>query len=185
MDRERLVDEVLMLLPVLGRGLGRPEPSEIGELESAGVPVDAHISPGHVQVLISLTRGPHSIGALADAVGVSAPAASQLVDRLAEHGMVERGHDPADRRVVLVDYVPGMQDIARRMMEGRRRRLREAVNPLTDEEARALLKGLVLLVWSFDAAREEAAGAKHSKVRPGHNCSSGSEKGLHPDVEPL
>ena len=104
MDRGRLVDEVLMLLPVLGRGLGRPEPSEIGELESAGVPVDPHISPGHVQVLISLTRGPHSIGALAEAVGVSAPAASQLVDRLAEHGMVERRHDPEDRRVVLVDY---------------------------------------------------------------------------------
>jgi DNA-binding MarR family transcriptional regulator len=157
-DRGRLVDEVLMLLPVLGRGLGRPEPSEIGELESAGVPVDPHISPGHVQVLISLTRGPHSIGALAEAVGVSAPAASQLVDRLAEHGMVERRHDPADRRVVLVDYVPGMQDIARRMMEGRRHRVEEAVGEMTDEEARAFLKGLKLLVGSFDAVRGEPHG---------------------------
>jgi len=152
------VDEVLMLLPVLGRGLGRPKPSEIGELESVGVPVDPHISPGHVQVLISLTRGPHSIGALAEAVGVSAPAASQLVDRLAEHGMVERRHDPADRRVVLVGYVPGMQDIARRMMEGRRHRVEEAVSEMTDEEARAFLKGLKLLVGAFDAVRGEPHG---------------------------
>ena len=158
MDRGRLVDEVLMLLPVLGRGLGRPEPGEIGELASAGVPVDAHISPGHVQVLIALGRGPHSIGALAEAVGVSAPAASQLVDRLVEHGMVERRHDTADRRVVLVDYVPGMQEIARRMMEGRRRRVEEAVGAMSDAEAEAFLKGLKLLVGAFDAVRGEAHG---------------------------
>ena len=162
MDRERLIDEILMLLPVLGRGLGRPEPGELGEISAQGIPVDVYISPGHVQVLIALGRGPHSIRHLAEVVGVSSPAVTQLVNHLEEHKMVERRQDPADRRVVLVDYAPGMQDIARRMMEGRRKRLREAVNPLTDEEARALLKGLVLLVGSFDAAREEAAGAKHS-----------------------
>lgn len=145
-----------MLLPVLGRGLGRPGPGEIGALVRRGIPVDAHLGVGHVQVLIALGKGPHSIGGLAESVGVSPPAASQLVDRLAEHGMVERRHDPEDRRVVLVDYVPGMQDIARRMMEGRRRRLEEAVSSLTDAEARAFLKGLKLLVESFDGA--ERAG---------------------------
>ena len=155
MDRERLVDEILMLLPVLARGIGRPDPSEIGELAQRGIPVDATLSPGHVQVLIALGKGPHSIWRLAEAVGVSTPAASQLVDRLAEHGMIERRPDPADRRVVLVDYVPGMQDIARRMMEGRGRKLREALGRMTDVEARALLKGLNLLVESFEFAREE------------------------------
>ena len=154
MDRERLVEEILMLLPVLARGLGRPDPSEIGELAQRGIPVDASLSPGHVQVLIALGKGPHSIGRLAEAVGVSAPAASQLVDRLSEHGMIERRHDPADRRVVLVDYAPGMQDIARRMMEGRGRKLREALGRMTDEEVRALLKGLKLLVESFEHSRE-------------------------------
>lgn len=157
-DRERLVDEILMLLPVLGRGLGRPDPSELGALAGRGVAVDASLSPGHVQVLIALGKGPHSIGGLAQAVGVSPPAASQLVDRLVEHGMVERRHDPSDRRVVLVDYVSGMQDIAHRMMEGRRRRLKEAVNSLTDEEARAFLKGLKLLIEGFDAPEKEKTG---------------------------
>lgn len=149
-----MVEEILMLLPVLARGLGRPDPSEVGELARRGIPVDASLSPGHVQVLIALGKGPHSIGRLAEAVGVSAPAASQLVDRLSEHGMVERRHDPADRRVVLVDYAPGMQDIARRMMEGRGRKLREALGRMTDEEVRALLKGLKLLVEGFEHPRE-------------------------------
>ena len=157
MDRQRLVEEILMLLPVLGRGLGRPDPAELKALASRGVPVDAQLSPGHVQVLIALGSGPHSIGGLAETVGVSPPAASQLVDRLAEHGMVERRHAPEDRRVVLVDYVPGMQDVARRMMEGRRQRLEEAMSSLTDEEARAFLKGLKLLVESFEVAEKEKA----------------------------
>ena len=149
-----MVEEILMLLPVLARGLGRPDPSEMGELAQRGIPVDATLSPGHVQVLIALGKGPHSIGRLAEAVGVSAPAASQLVDRLSEHGMIERRHDPADRRVVLVDYAPGMQDIARRMMEGRGRKLREALGRMTDDEVRGLLKGLKLLVESFEHPRE-------------------------------
>ena len=161
MDRERLIDEVLMLLPVLGRGLGRPGREELGEIAERGIPVDVHLSPGHVQVLIALGRGPHSIRQLAEVVGVSSPAVTQLVNHLEEHKMVQRRHDPSDRRVVLVDYAPGMQDIARRMMEGRRRRLAEAVNSLTDEEARAFLKGLRLLDQSFDGAKEEAAHGPH------------------------
>ncbi len=158
MDRERFVDEVLMLLPVLGRGLGRPGQGELGEISARGIPIDAHLSPGHVQVLIALGRGPHSIRQLAGVVGVTSPAVTQLVNHLEEHRMVQRRHDSADRRVVLVDYAPGMQDIARRMMEGRRHRLREAVKGLTDDEARAFLKGLKLLVESFDAAKEEPVG---------------------------
>lgn len=154
MDREGLVDEILMLLPVLTRGLGKPDPSEIGELARRGIPVNATLSPGHVQVLIALGKGPHSIGRLAEAVGVTPPAATQLVDRLSEHGMIERRHDPADRRIVLVDYVPGMQDIARRMMESRSGKLREALDRMTDEEVRALLKGLRLLIESFELSRE-------------------------------
>ncbi len=142
-----------MLLPVLGRGLGRPDQGELNELAGRGIPVDAQLSPGHVQVLISLGSGPSSMRQLAEALGVSSPAVTQLVNHLEEHGMVQRSHDPVDRRVVLVDYVPGMQDVARRMMEGRVRRLREAMRGLTDEEARAFLKGLTLLVESFDVTQ--------------------------------
>ena len=149
MDRERLVDEVLMLLPVLGRR-SRPGPVELGALADRGGPADVHMSPGHVQVLIALGRGPRSVRQLAGKVGVSSSAVTQLVNHLEEHKIVERRQDPEDRRVVLVDYAPGMQDIACRMMEGRRRWLREAVSPLTDEEARAFIKGLKLLVEGFE-----------------------------------
>lgn len=149
LDRERIVDEIVMLLPVLGRLLDKPDPVELDEISRQGIPTDAHVSPGHIQIMIALARGPHSVRRLAEVMGVSSPAVTQLVDRLVEIGMVERRHDAKDRRVVLVDYVPGMQQIARRIVDGRRRQLSWVVERMTDEEAKAFLKGFRLLVSEF------------------------------------
>jgi DNA-binding MarR family transcriptional regulator len=154
MDREHLVDETLMLLPTLMRLVERPSPVEMGEISRRGLATDVQISPGHIQVLIALTRGPRSVGWLAEELEVSPPAATQLVDKLAEHGMVDRHHDPEDRRVVLVDYVPGMHEVAGRIVEDRRRPLQEAMSEMTDTEALAFVKGLRLLARSFGAVGE-------------------------------
>ena len=158
MDREKLVDEVLMLLPVLGRGVGRPSPVEMEDLARQGVPVELELSPGHVQVLISLARGPVSIGRLAEEAGVSQPAASQLVDRLVGHGVVERHHGEADRRVVMVDYVPEMRRVARGIVEHRRERLEEVMGTLDDGEFLAFVKGLRALVRGFEGPAGEEEG---------------------------
>ncbi len=151
MDRERLVDETLMLLPTLMRLVERPSPVEMGEIARRGLATDVQVSPGHIQVLIALTRGPRSVGQLAEELGVSPPAATQLVGKLAEHGMVDRHNDPADRRVVLVDYVAGMREVARRIVEDRRRPLHDAMSKMTDVEALAFVKGLRLLARSLGA----------------------------------
>ncbi|MGI8540440.1 MAG: MarR family winged helix-turn-helix transcriptional regulator [Rubrobacteraceae bacterium] len=158
MNRDLIFDEVLLLLPALSRGLGRPWPKEMAEIEEIvghEFPVEGvggSISVGHVQILISLAKGPRSVGHLAESVGVSPPAATQLVDRLVEHGMVERRPDEKDRRVVLVDYVPQMRGIARRIVESRKERLESTFASLTDEEAEAFLKGLKLLAEGFGVA---------------------------------
>src|SRR5918997_1771649 len=102
MNRERLVDETLMLLPTLMRLIERPSPVELGEIARRGLTTDVQVSPGHIQVLIALARGPRSVGQLAEELEVSPPAATQLVDKLAEHGMVDRHSDPEDRRGRLV-----------------------------------------------------------------------------------
>jgi DNA-binding MarR family transcriptional regulator len=147
-DREKLVDETLMLLPTLMRLVERPSPVKIGEMAHGGLP-DVQVSPGHIQVLIALTRGPRSVGKLAEELKVSPPAATQLVDRLAEHGMVHRRNHPTDRRVVLVAYVEGMHEVARTIVAKRRRPLQAAMSKMTDDEARAFVKGLRLVAESF------------------------------------
>ncbi len=151
-SKEQIVDEVLLLLPVIGRLIDRPDAVELDEIARQGIPTDVHVSPGHVQIMIALADNPHSIRQLAEVLGVSSPAVTQLVDRLVEIGMVERRHDTKDRRVVLVDYVPGMQEIARRIVNRGRLQLNRVVERMTVEEAEAFLKGLKLLVQELGSA---------------------------------
>ncbi len=139
-------------MPVIGRLIDRPDAVELEEISRQGIPTDVHVSPGHVQIMIALADRPHSIRQLAEVLGVSSPAVSQLVDRLVEIGMVERRHDTKDRRVVLVDYVPGMQGIARRIVGRGRLQLNWVVERMTVEEAEAFLKGLKLLVQGLGSA---------------------------------
>ncbi len=47
-------------------------------------------------------EGPLPMSRLADEIGVALPNASGIVGRLSERGIVERTHDVADRRIVLI-----------------------------------------------------------------------------------
>ncbi len=132
--------------------------------------ISGGISPGHVQVLISLSGGARSVGAIAEEVGVSSPAVSQLVDRLVEHGMVERRSAGWDGRVVLVDLVPEMQDVARRITAVYRGHLEELMGEMTDEEMRAFVKGAKLLA--------AGAGNLESAIRNASSAPGGEREGV-------
>lgn len=148
---EALIDEMMLLLPVLGRGLGRPTAVELEEIPEDRLPEESQVSTGHVQIMITLARGPHSIGALAEALGVSRPAVTQLVDRLVRYGLVERRPNPADRRVVMVDFAAADREPARRIVAARRRPLERAVSRMQEGEARVFLRGLKLLAEELRA----------------------------------
>lgn len=148
---EEIIDELMLLLPVLGRGLGRPTAVELEEIPEDRMPEEPQVSTGHVQIMITLARGPHSIGALAEALGVSRPAVTQLVDRLARFGLVERRPDPEDRRVVLVDFAATDRETARRIVAARRKPLERAVSRMQEGEARVFLRGLKLLAEELRA----------------------------------
>ena len=51
-------------------------------------------------------QGPLSMGALAEQLGISAPSASAMVDRLKEKGLLLREHSTEDRRKVVVRISP-------------------------------------------------------------------------------
>ena len=69
--------------------------------------------------------------------------------------MVRRRNDPSDRRVVLVDYVEGMHEVAGSIVAKRRRPLEVAMSKMTDDEAVAFVKGLRLVAESFGTAAGE------------------------------
>jgi DNA-binding MarR family transcriptional regulator len=60
------------------------------------------ISLGHLQILwILQEHGPLPVSRLADWLGIGAPNATGLLDRMEQRGLVQRARDAEDRRVVL------------------------------------------------------------------------------------
>jgi DNA-binding MarR family transcriptional regulator len=56
-----------------------------------------------------LTEGSATVGHLAELTGLTTGSATRMVDRLEQAGFVRRFPDPADRRRVLVEVVPGVE----------------------------------------------------------------------------
>jgi DNA-binding MarR family transcriptional regulator len=56
-----------------------------------------------VMALYHLANEPLTAGALHDRVGLSTGSVTALVDRLAEHGLVQRQPHPTDRRAIVID----------------------------------------------------------------------------------
>ena len=55
--------------------------------------------------------GPITAGELARRVGLTSGAITGVIDRLERDGWVRRARDPADRRKVIVEMVPGRVDV--------------------------------------------------------------------------
>jgi DNA-binding MarR family transcriptional regulator len=62
----------------------------------------AGLSMPQFVTLRALGHGPKSASALAQVFGVSRPAITRMVDGLARKGLVERRHDPDDRRLAII-----------------------------------------------------------------------------------
>jgi len=83
--------------------------------------------------------GPLPMSRLADELDVSLPNASGIVGRLAERGLVDRGADPDDRRIVRVDLSAHGRALLGEMEAARIDRLRRLVGALDMPAQRRLL----------------------------------------------
>ena len=83
----------------------------------------------------TLTRlansGPTRLTELAAAEDVSQPSMSGLAARLVDQGLVHRGSDPQDARVVLLSLTPAGEELVAHRRDARAERLAAAVPALT------------------------------------------------------
>ncbi len=93
---------------------------------------------------------------LATALQLSAPATSELVDRLVERNSVTRRRDPDDRRQVVVELTDETRATWRRKREERLRRLAGVIEKLAPGERQGFVRGMVLLVEEIDASSAAA-----------------------------
>jgi DNA-binding MarR family transcriptional regulator len=96
-DEDALIAEAEQLLPEIGRHM---------HFAVLRHPASCGLSVAQLKGLMHVHHhGQSTVGELAHGLGLSMPAASELIDRLVELGYLERGANPLDRRQVLVEAV--------------------------------------------------------------------------------
>jgi DNA-binding MarR family transcriptional regulator len=151
-DEEDAIEAGLELLPLIGASLfaGITHLGQTYRLTPAQVRVMLHL--GH--------RERMTVGEIATALGVSMPAASELVDRLVEAGHLVRTTDPNDRRRVFITATPEARRIGTQLRELRRAQLRQALDHLSPEERPAFVRALRALVAGLNYGTEDAPACR-------------------------
>lgn len=117
--------------------------------------LDPTISSTQLRALMVLEESDGSnLSNLAAAVGVSASAASRLVDRLVAAGLADRQIPAHSRREVLLQLTPAGRGVVGDYELARREVFAEALADLAEADLQALIQGL-------DAVRARQAGRRH------------------------
>jgi DNA-binding MarR family transcriptional regulator len=113
---------------------------------------ESDLSPSQAGTLMRLYhRNTSGVSEIGVALGITNPAASQLVERLVQQGLLQRTEDPNDRRVKLVTLTQSGKALIERGIEARRRWMEELTDTLSPEEQQMISGALILLT---DAARK-------------------------------
>lgn len=99
--------------------------------------------------------GPAKVSDVAEALGVSAPSMTGTLERLVRQGLVERRHDPSDRRLVINALTPAGQTLVERLHQGRRARLLAGLARLDPATVDSLVEGLGALLAAMEANERE------------------------------
>jgi DNA-binding MarR family transcriptional regulator len=117
---------------------------------------NSQVGPGGFGVLVALDQqGPLRAGALADAVGVTAPSMTRIVNALENDGLVTRGPDPADGRAQVVAMTAAGRSLLESGRELRLATLRRRLDELPAQE-RARLGGALAALELLGGARVPA-----------------------------
>jgi DNA-binding MarR family transcriptional regulator len=96
-------------------------------------------------LVVLASRGPQGVASLAEAVAVTPPTASRLVDRLVRKGLVRRRADRHDRRQVRIGLTESGRDLVDLVTERRRQEIAELLTSIPPEVQEAMAAGLRLL----------------------------------------
>lgn len=136
----------------------------VGELRchSMGRLVQSNVSMGQLHVLWLLQHhGAMPMSRLAELVGVSLSNATGIIDRMEEHGLVERVRVPNDRRLVLVQPAAAGLRALSETETHRRDRLRSVLGHLPATERPIVLSAIRSLRRALTAEAETTAVHQH------------------------
>lgn len=91
-------------------------------------------------------QGTTAISDIGDAMGVSTPAASQLIERLVQEGLVLRTEDPDDRRVKQIQLTEKGQGVLVDSLHARHTWLKILDEQLSEEEKQIVSQAIEILI---------------------------------------
>ncbi len=164
--RDELLGRLEELGPALRHRIGESESHESFLSRFGGVTLHQLGALRHL-----VKRGPLTMHELAALMGISPSSATQLVDRLVQHGLVDRVAAPADRRVHRLAVAGAAAEAVRGFEKDRRRQLAKLLAPLSEEE----LEVVVSIAQRLAGAelQQGAMPATVSATRQSH------DEGLH------
>ncbi len=126
------------------------------------------ISLGHLQILwILQEHGPLPVSRLADWLGIGAPNATGLLDRMEQRGLVERIREGDDRRVVLARMTDAGRAAVAEHDGWRAELIEQVLQPLPTDQLLAVAAGVRRARREAAALpRPEAPAATHPSTDP-------------------
>ncbi len=104
------------------------------------------LSMGQLSTLFRLYhRGGCGVSDIGEDLGVTNAAASQMIDRLVQQGLIQRAEDPNDRRVKSLTLTQKGRALVEESIASRRRWMEELTQTLTPQEQESIIQSLTLL----------------------------------------
>jgi DNA-binding MarR family transcriptional regulator len=116
----------------------------------AGVGEDVTL-PQYRTLVVLASRGPQSLAALAEAIGVTSATATRMCDRLVRKGLIRRRTERNDRRQLRVGLTPQGRALVDTVTEKRRQEIADIVEGIPRDEQAVVVQALNRLA---DAAGE-------------------------------
>lgn len=106
-----------------------------------------------------LAHAPRRMGEVASYLGSSVSSATSLIERLEAKTLVERVHNPVDRRVVMCHLTPGGQELIERFWRLQRLKVEGVADLLNEEELVKVVTAAEIMADAFERSAHEV-GAK-------------------------
>jgi DNA-binding MarR family transcriptional regulator len=146
MDKTKLINEVLKLQQELTLLLGRFAQESWKQLD---------LPMAQLKSLFIITcKGSTNFRKLADDLGVTPSDVTRIIDRLVEQGLVIRGKDPADRRVIVLQATDKGRALLANLRESGANQMAQILARMSSEELRCLSLGLSALIRALKETNE-------------------------------
>ncbi|MFN2275579.1 MAG: MarR family winged helix-turn-helix transcriptional regulator [Anaerolineales bacterium] len=118
---------------------------------------ESGLSMSHLGTLFHIHRtGSCGVTEIGEHLGVTSAAASQMLDRLVEQGLVARTEDPEDRRVKRIELTPKGEKAFEAGIHARESWMDELSEVLTDEEKQTITAALELMIQKVNQLTKTA-----------------------------